>query len=778
MKTQHLQSSYGYFQNDGTEFVITDPDTPRPWLNYSWNARFIAAVSQHGGGDGAYKERALQYIDPRGRNLICRDGHRYFYVRDEKDSEFWSPGWHPAHVRLDSYSCTHGLGYSLIESSYRGIDVQMRWFVPEHAPCEIWTIKVTNRRDEAASLKWFTFVDLLLAGYPAYCDYYSTLHGEYDNESGIVGGFNGSPDRTHEWFNAFIASDLKPAGFDTSRRAFLGTYGQANSPDAVVAGACTNSLAANEKMVAATEHRFHLEAGESSAFTIIIGACENMNTARHVLSGFRSHQAVEDEFAALKRRKEQMIENLIIRTPDQKINYLVNGWLKQQVQIYADVGSDNGRGFRDAMQLLWATASFDLDYTRRMLEECLRHQYADGHTLRGWLPVDDHHYSDGPVWIAPVVDAYIKESGDASVVDQLVPFFDRGEATIWEHTLRGLRHSSEDLGSHGLIRCHFGDWNDSLTGIDLEGNGESVWTTIGIIYSLKVAANIADRVLEDQGVKNELLQRAAKLTAAVREHGWDGEWFLRAINDLGEPVGSHANEEGRIWLLPQIWAVLAGIVDDEQAADLFEQIEQHLDTPYGFKTLNPAYTSFQKHVGRVTAMTPGMWENGTPYCHATGFKILADCAAGRGNAAYETYCKVMPDNDGNPSTHSGCEPYAFTNQYIGPDNRRAGETQFAWMTGAGGWFFRAMTEGILGVRADYDGLLIDPCLPEHWAECELSRNYRGARYQIKIKNPKKLQRGKIYLTVDGKAIEGNHAPIFGDGQQHTVVATLEPQPHE
>jgi cellobiose phosphorylase len=300
-----------------------------------------------------------------------------------------------------------------------------------------------------------------------------------------------------------------------------------------------------------------------------------------------------------------------------------------------------------------------------------------------------------------------------------------------------------------------------------------VWTSIGIVYSLKVAARLAQRILGDPGLESELLERAERLTRAVHEHGWDGRWFLRAINDHGERIGASDNHEGRIWLLPQVWAVLAGIVDEARAADLFAELDANLATPYGFKTFDPPYTSPNEGVGRVTTIAPGMWENGTPYCHASGFKVLADCALGRGNAALDTWKRVMPDNEYNPSTHSGCEPYAFTNQYIGPDNRRAGETQFAWMTGAGGWFFRAMTEGILGVKADFDGLLVDPALPSAWRECELTRDFRGARYHVRLHNRSGLP-GKrtVQLTVDGAPLDGAVVPAFGDGELHTVDAVL------
>ena len=287
-----------------------------------------------------------------------------------------------------------------------------------------------------------------------------------------------------------------------------------------------------------------------------------------------------------------------------------------------------------------------------------------------------------------------------------------------------------------------------------------------------MAAGIAQHVRRNEGEVCELFRRAERLTGAINEHAWDGQWYLRAINDYGEKVGTHTELEGRIYLLPQVWAILADIVDEDRKALLFRMVDEHLETDYGSKTLHPPYTKLNTRIGRLTGMTPGMWENGTPYCHANGFKIIADCVGGRGNCAYRSYLKAMPDNPYNPSTHSGCEPYVFTNQYIGPENPRAGETQFAWMTGASGWYYRALTEWILGVRAEYGGLLIAPCLPSAWKECSIERDFRGARYRIAIYNPHGLEKGTVVLTVDGQPVAGNLVPIFEDGKTHEVRAEL------
>jgi cellobiose phosphorylase len=767
------ENSFGYFQSNGTEFVVTEQETPRALVNYSWNKKFISGVSQHGGGDGVYKERAMQYIDQRGRNLMVKNGHRYFYIHDCEDAKVWSPGWHPVQEELDAFKCIHGLGYSKFESSKSGIETKMRMFVPEKEACEIWTITLKNTNNFAKKLKFFTFVDWLLQGYSIYCDYFACLSSEYHEDINAIHAKNRAIERQHDFFDGFVASDIKPSGYDSSRKKFLGSFGHVKSPKAVVKGSCTNSIASCEYMVGVLEHTIELAANDSITFNVIIGATNGVEDIKATTKAlFSNPETIEIEFNALIVRNNTLVNKVKINVPNSHVNYLMNGWLKKQIQIYSEVGSDNGRGFRDALQLLWATASFDLDYTRRMMQEALRHQFADGHTLRGWLPTDDHHYSDGPVWIAPALEAYLIESGDYDFLNVVVPYFDGGEATILDHMLQGLRHSSDDTGEHGMVKMHFGDWNDSLTGIGIAGKGESVWTTIGIIYSLKTAINIVRNILNDKELEAELLERVSRLTAAINKSAWDGEWFLRGINDYGNKVGTHTETEGRIYLLPQVWAVLADIVDDERKEALFKAVDTLLESDYGSLTLAPAFTHRNDKIGRLTAFEPGIWENGSPYCHSNGFKIIADCVGGRGNEAWKSYEKAMPDNPITPSTHSGCEPYAFTNQYLGPDNKRAGETQFAWMTGTAGWYFRAMSEYIIGVRGDFKGLKVDPCLPDFWESCSIERDFRGARYHVEIDNPNGIQKGKVELVVDGKLIEGNIVPFFTDGKAHEVKATI------
>ena len=770
---EKLTASFGYFKSDGREFVITEKETPRALVNYLWNNKFISSVSQHGAGEGAYKERAAQYIDRRGRNILIKNGRRYFYILDSKTKNFWSPGWHPAQKKVSKFQCINAPGYSIISSQKNGIYAEKRVFVPPNdMPCEIWTITLRNSRKEKAELKFYSYVEFALDGYPRYCDYFGMLFGEYYSDINAAQACNRAAERTHDVFDGFIASDLQPSGFETSRDAFVGYYGHYNEPLALKRGYLTNSLASCEYLAGALEHNIELSPQEKLSFNIFIGASSGYEMTRHIVSTLSKPGIIEEQFAKLAEIKNKAISKILINTPDKKVNYLINVWIKQQMQVYADVGSDNGRGFRDAMQMLWATASYDLPYTERMIIECLEHQFSDGHTLRGWLPIDDHHYCDGPVWIAPVIDAYLKESGNYDFLNREVKYFDKGSGTVWDHLERGTIHLTEDIGEHGLTKCHFGDWNDSLTGVGVEGRGESVWASIAAVFSLKIAANIAKIVLKNSAKEQDFLQRAEKMTDNVNRHGWDGDWYLRAINDYGEKIGTKTEKEGKIYLLPQVWAVMAGIANEERKNKILKAVDELLETDCGSRILYPPYTKPNMRIGRITLLVPGIWENGTAYCHANSFKVVADCYAGRGEHAYRSFKKAMPDSEWNPSTHSGCEPYVMTNQFLGPENKRAGKSLWAWMTGSASWYFRAMTQWIIGVRPDFDGLIIDPCLPSVWKSCSLERDFRGARYSVKIKNPENLQKGKLIISVDGKNIEGNKVAIFADGKTHNVDVVL------
>ena len=760
----------GYFKG-GNEYVVTSTNPPRPLLNYVWNARILSGINNFGGGVGAYGVRAQSYIDAegKGRCSVIRDGNRYFYIKDMNSGKTFNPGWYPCKTDVKNYSCTHGLGYSVITSECDGVVATARVFVNSSDPAEIWTLTLENKSADAKSLKLFSFAEFQLEGYQRYSDYNSYVYGEKDGN--VIMCHNDAMEKPHNWFNGFMATDVDPDGFDTSKRAFLGVYGDIRMPKAVEAGKLSNSYAACEQMVGAFEHSVELSAGEAKTINVLIGCCDTMATAKAFAKAIFAEGNIEAEFKALTERKQALAADIFVNTPEEKINNFANYWLKQQVSLCAEVGRDTGKGFRDQLQDAWAVASFDKELAKGKILETLMYEYSDGRCVRGWLPLDHHVYSDGPTWIAPTVNAYIKETGDVDFLNEKVKYLDEGEDTVWEHILTAVRFASDDVGEHGLVHSRDGDWNDSLNMTGLKGKGESVWTSIALCYGLQNVAEIAHNILHDEAIVAEMKEREARMKEAINREAWDGEWYLAAINDYNEKVGTHTEKEGMIYLNSQTWSILSGVAEGERKEKCMESVEKYLNSDYGPLTLFPTYTKFNNRIGRLTSFVAGIWENGTPYCHGGTFKIVADCLLGRGDKAYEDMMKILPDSATNPTEHSGCEPYALTNMYFGPDNPRRGETLFAWVTGTAGWMFRAITQYMCGFHPSYNGFTLNPCIPADWKEISVRRKFRGDTYLITVKNPDGKQSGASKVTVDGKPADA-YVALFGDGKEHTIEIVM------
>ena len=760
----------GYFKN-GNEYVVTSTNPPRPLLNYVWNARILSGINNFGGGVGAYGVRAQSYIDAegKGRCSVIRDGNRYFYVKDMKSGKTFNPGWFPCKTDVKNYSCTHGLGYSIITSECDGIVATAKVFVNNSDPAEIWTLTVENKSRKARSLKLFSFAEFQLEGYQRYSDYNSYVYGEKDGN--VIMCHNDAMEKPHNWFNGFMATDVEPDGFDTSKRAFLGVYGDVRMPLGVENGKLSNSYAACEQMVGAFEHAINLKAGEAKTIHVLIGCCDTMATAKAFAQSIFAEGNIDREFDALVARKQALAADIFVSTPEEKINNFANYWLKQQVSLCAEVGRDTGKGFRDQLQDAWAVASFDKELAKGKILETLMYEYSDGRCVRGWLPLDHHVYSDGPTWIAPTINAYIKETGDVDFLNEKVKYLDEGEDTVWEHILTAVRFASDDVGEHGLVHSRDGDWNDSLNMTGLKGKGESVWTSIALCYGLQNVAQIAHNILHDEAIVAEMKEREERMKAAINKEAWDGEWYLAAINDYNEKVGTHTEKEGMIYLNSQTWSILSGVADAERGEKCMESVEKYLNSDYGPLTLFPTYTKFNNKIGRLTSFVAGIWENGTPYCHGGTFKIVADCLLGRGDKAYEDMMKILPDSETNPTEHSGCEPYALTNMYFGPDNPRRGQTLFAWVTGTAGWMFRAITQYMCGFHPDYDGFTLNPCIPSDWDQISVRRKFRGDTYLITVKNPNGKQSGVSSVTVDGKPSDAR-VKLFGDGKEHVIEIVM------
>ena len=512
-----------------------------------------------------------------------------------------------------------------------------------------------------------------------------------------------------------------------------------------------------EELAGALAIEVKLAPGEERKLTVILGSfdteTEKDRLIRKVLPGAYRLAA----WNRLMHEKETMLEAVRVETPDEQVNRLVNIWSKQQIQLCVEFGRDGARGFREHPSgCVGNRPSFRPRLPRPKSRKHWDTNIAMGMPSEAGPPLQPHHYSDGPAWIAPTVAAYLKETGDRSFMDEQVPYLDKGEATVLEHTLTGIRHLSTDLGAHGLVLAHEGDWNDSLNWMGRAGKGESVWTrssrSIIPTCDCRNGARVSPRLLARRAGNEGL--RIPHLPGAIEEHGWDGKWYLAGWSDYGNPVGSSANKEGRIYLNTQTWAVLTGLATGERKELCLKAVDEMLESDHGSLTLWPHYTAADENVGRVTMLLPGMYENSTPYCHGTAFKIVADIIAGRPDEALRSWRKVMPDNPGHPSIVSGCEPYAFTNQYLGPANGRAGDSISGWITGTAGWMFRAVLEYFCGIKPGYLGYRVQPCFPSEWDRVHVSRTLRGKTHEIKIERSS----GGYDIEVDGARYAGGTLP--------------------
>lgn len=746
---------FGHFTSDGMEYVITDPFAPpRAQVNFLWNDTLIAGLNQFGGGDGVFNNQTLMVNHPEGRVRLIRDGRRYFYLRDQETGAVWSSGLFPVRPPGATLTTRVGLGYSVFETLHDHIHVTARVLLAPDEPVEIWEFAIENRGALPRRLRLAPYVEWLLGGYPTFSSPYSYLRSTFDAARRAVLSYNTSDERPHGRYNAFVATDGTVAQWCGGRRDFLGPFGTVNQPAALLAGQLSCRESWCEELAGALAIVADLAPGATQHTTVLLGSFDTDAEKNRLIAKILAPAYREAAWRNLRADKQKMLQRVWVDTPDAQINRLVNIWAKQQIQLCVEFGRDGARGFRDTLQDAWGILPFNAPLAKAKIKETLAHQYSDGHAVRGWLPLQPHHYSDGPAWVTPAVAAYLKETGDLDLLDETVPWLDGGAATVREHMLCGVRHLSGDLGAHGLVLAHEGDWNDSLNWMGRAGKGESVWTSMALYYSCTLLVEMSRELFADAALAQEMLARAQRIRAAIDQHGWDGHWYLAGYSDAGNPVGSARNTEGRIFLNTQTWALLTGLAQGERRAACMQAIDGQLESKHGSLTLWPAYTGSDPNVGRVTMLLPGMYENSTPYCHGTAFKIVADIVAGRADQALASYLKVMPDNPQHPSSVSGCEPYAFTNQYLGPDNGRAGQSISGWITGTASWMFRAVIEYFAGVKPGYHGLEIHPCLPSTWDHLHAIRHLRGRIYEIDIR-----RKGPGYqVTVNGKPHPGDVIP--------------------
>lgn len=770
---------YGHFSSHDSTFTVSRPDTPRAFDNFLWNDAVMACVQQTGTGYCDIqpgKAEAIQVYTGIGR--VCdieafgRDHlmSRLIYVRDDDTGAFWNVGWEPVRAAFDAYACEHGPGYTRITSETNGVRASLLLVVPPgDAPLEQWKLELENRSGRTRNLSVFTYNQYALGykwGFESYGDmlyrgawYEPALNGMIIQKHPYIA--------PHQHLTAFFAADRKPDGYDGSRRFFVGDYATLAAPDAVVKGACTNTPGSSEATIAALHFRCTLLDGASENIEFISGLTDQVEQAIE-WSGRYLGQALTS-LEQVQTAAQQRAKRLSVTTPDPHFNRLVNVWLKQQTLFGATWCRWGYMGYRDIVQHGMGTTYIEPARTRAILLEALAHMKQDGIALRGWNPVDTKPYSDSTLWLVYTLTAYLKETGDVQLLEESTPYFDGGHDTVLAHIEKAMDTLESNKGAHGLCLIRFGDWNDSLTNIGREGRGESVWLTMAYIHALDLLAELYEH-LGDTAKTADARQRATTLREAVQATCWDGAWFVRCFDDRGEPVGSHTNDEGKIYLNAQSWALIAAIADDAQRDTLLASCREHLHTNSGYRLLAPPYLKRNDHIGRISYLEPGICENGTVYSHVNAFLFLAQLISGRGEEAYETFRLLSPGYTSGAADDpkENVPPYIYANAYYAPEHRNNPlQAEFTWITGSVAWWLHAVMEHQLGVRRTYDGLVIDPVLPAAWDNVTIQRSFRNRLFTIDIRRT-----GEKSLTLNGRPVSGSLIPLSSCQTENHINVTL------
>lgn len=722
---------YGSFKNEGIEYKVTAPHPPRDWFNMLWNPTYLASVGQNMNGFSLYQNEAGVLTNLFGKQ-DDRSPQRNIYLRDNETGEVWSASVVPTNVELDEFSTSHGLGYSVLESKKNGIRISFQIFVPRKEAGEIWSVKITNESGRKRDISVFTVAPVVLDGVNLTYGYNSAVDGYQEKEKQRLYFRNRSVSVMTEKYRAFTYTDVPYDHYDISKEVFLGNKQTTTMPDCIVNGQLSDSNASTEYMVSALQHNLTLEADAEQRINFVMGIVFDEKEADEFTALYANSELIDAELEIIKKQNNERLGLTTINTPDGDFNNIFNVWMKHQLFLMADWARFYFKGYRDTLQDAAGMALLDADRATAMLVKALQNQRSDGFCPRAFrvsskeVAAADKHYSDSPSWISHATYSILRETGDLSMLDTVVDYSDSGEDTIWDHNLKAIDFLWNDRGERGLALIRHGDWNDLMDRVGAEGKGEGVWMSIALARALKLVGEIA-KWKGDTFRANQCEERYEEIKKNILEHGWDEDHFIYAFTDAGNKVGDNASEEGQVFINPQSWAVLAGIVDSEKYEEIMKKVEPMVDTPVGPVHNWPPFTKYNKDIGSITGIPQGNFTNGNVYCHAASFKIAADYAAGRNDKAFKTFMSILPSEERS-------EPFAQANGYVGPSalRKERNVSDDPWRTGTIAWNVLNCYDNLLGFKRDLNGVAIDPQIPSHWNDLSFKRDFRGTTFNINI----------------------------------------------
>jgi len=812
-----MNMQYGYFDDETREYVITRPDTPFPWINYLGCEDFFSLFSNTSGGYCFYRDaKMLRLTRYRYNNVPADAGGRYFYLRDNGD--VWTPSWMPMKSALDRYECRHGMGYSRISSARKGLAFSQVSFVPLGDNCEIHKITLANESAALKNIDVFSFVEFCL--WNANDDMTNFQRNLNIGEVEVHGSriYHKTEYRERRNHYALWAVNVPIEGFDTDRQAFLGLYNGFDSPKTVLNGKAGNSIASGWAPVGSHHIKLNLAPGESKDFVFVLGYCENhqeqkwesvnvinKKPADALLEKYSTPQAADKAFADLNDYWKNLLSRFTVSARDKCMERMAGVWNQYQCMVtfnmsrsasYFESGIGRGMGFRDSNQDLLGFVHLVPQRARARILDIAATQFPDGSAYHQYQPLTKRGnneagtgFNDDPLWLICSVAAYIKETGDWSILEEKVPFNNDEKLadTLFVHLKCSFDYTVRNKGPHGLPLIGRADWNDCLNlNCFSKTPGESFQTTAnfesGVAESVLIAGIFAfagpdyteicrrtNRAEEAEYAEKEI----TAMVDAINKHGWDGEWFLRAYDAYGKKIGSRECDNGKIFIESNGFAVMAGIgIEDGRALKALDSVKEHLDTKYGIVLLQPAYKEYHLKLGEISSYPPGYKENAGIFCHNNPWITIAETRLGRGDRAFETYAKICPAYREDDSDLRRMEPYVYAQMVAGKDAPRHGEAKNSWLTGTAAWTFVSISQYILGIRPVFDGLLIDPCIPKEMKEFTVTRHFRGADYRITVDNSASTEKGIKSITADGKPLCSAVLPVFSDGKTHNIIVVM------
>ena len=809
---------YGFFDDENKEYVITEPQTPSPWINYFGTDGFFSLCSNTGGGYSFYRDALLRRLTRYRYNDIPADMNgRSFYLKDtdgEHAGEKWSPAWKPVMRRLDSYECRHGMGYTRIKSELHSIDTETTFFVPQGSNCEIHRIRISNKSSRSRKLQFWSFIEFCLwNALDDMTNFQRNLNiGEVEVDGGTIYHLTEYRERRNHF--SFYSLNRVPDGFDTDRDSFLGVNRGIDNPLCVEQGISRDSIA--DGWFPAASHRVDLELapGESESLIFVLGYVENADdekwsgsgvnrtAAERLIEQFSTDDAVDKALAGLADFWDAKLSRFTVSSGDARLDRMMNTWNQYQCMVTYNLsrsasmyesGIGRGIGFRDTNQDLLGILHMEPEKSRRRLIDVASIQLPGGGAFHQYQPLTKRgndaiggDFNDDPLWLIISVAAYIKETGDFSLLAEKVPFAaadgnpdpSTSDALMVDHLVRAFHFINENRGPHGLPLIGRADWNDCLnlncysndpdesfqTVVNRDSDtAESVFIAAMLVYAGREYSELCRAAGQDSGLDIDAAavlsgearyaaEAADEMEKIILSEGWDGEWFLRAYDAEGRKVGSSENSFGRIFIEPQGFCGMAGIgAEDGYNLRALDSVRSMLATDYGINILAPAYRSYDLSKGEITSYPPGYKENGGIFCHNNPWVVIAEAVAGRGGHAFEYYSRIAPAFIEDISGLHRTEPYVYAQMIAGGEASNHGQAKNSWLTGTAAWNYVAASQWILGIRPSFQGLVIDPCLPPELKRVEIVRYFRGQRYDITIENPEGRSKGAPMLVpFDGR----------------------------